>query len=684
MIFVFAISFLPQPFCQEQQKDGDILSFNQIHYMDGVLDRVFADFDLDGTEEYIHVGVDTKAGILLQDVDGGMPPVTIWHALSGLECGVVQAIDFSGDPAPEIFIPVKKENMTWIIVLENEHGSGDTGCRSLVTTEPVSGTDIDGSGAWDGMMDYIQLLEINGDECKDILAGVRSGRDKQPRGLFAFDGKSGRQIWKFRTAGPPCRIVCADVNNDGRDEIIFGTWSPGNGNMYGDMDDEHSYLICLNKTGELLWKIERGGVFTHPFYCVEDVNEDSRVEIISTYATGDWHDKNTRWELQILQADELELIKYWRVPTSFYEPFLTDIDRDANIDIVIANRNGTINVFDAELHLKNQVSLPPQYESCRIDEIVDMDQDGELEILASSGKDILLFNHRLELLETYSVTRGIQRLRFLRHPSLGELLSVIEGQSPYSDALFIRVDFNPREVQSSSRSEGGFVFIWKYFIAFSALTFIVGMVLSYFILRALPTLREKTKAVGAHKIEERRDDLLEALSAFGHGKTATANLDRLNLLFKNLPKDHLPSLEYRKKIDETLTTYLKFTSRRLFEIHKKSKQAEVGTDQLDSFERCLRKLGNLLTDYRSKGSRPNQLEIISQEVPATLESLEQKVEALKDELARYYSCDIIAVVQRVIAALTTVMKTEQVAFQNLHVEGDIGATGFIAETDFSN
>ncbi|MFQ5633025.1 MAG: sensor histidine kinase, partial [bacterium] len=96
-----------------------------------------------------------------------------------------------------------------------------------------------------------------------------------------------------------------------------------------------------------------------------------------------------------------------------------------------------------------------------------------------------------------------------------------------------------------------------------------------------------------------------------------------------------------------------------------------------------RKLENLLNAYSDRGTTQSQAARIAREIPGTVEFINEVVEAIQDELALYYSSDIIAAVERVLAAISPRLREEAISFKNFHVEGDWNAKGFIDETDFA-
>ena len=670
------LTCLSSSYSRDNLQTDHLFSFEQIQFLDGVLHQVFADFDGDGNEEYIYTSV--EKGALLIDFDGP-DAQTVCHLVGSLKVGRFQALNFIGDPSPEIFLPVKKGNEAWIEIYKVTSSFEGIECSFIQRTESVSGFDYDHDGEWDVELMNFQVLDVNEDGQKDILTCAITGRDKNPRGVLAFDGKTGKKLWEFPTAGHPCNLNCVDVNNDGRMEIVFGTWAPDNGNIIGDMDDSHCYLICLTDKGQLLWKYEIGGKFSGINYITEDVNNDGKNEIICTYASGDDTDKTTTYELQIRNGITGEVERYFRLPTKFYQPFLADFDRDGKNEILVTNDNGYIYVFNENLELLRKTQLGTNLEKCTINEIVDINQDGMQEIIVCVANKLLILDDQLKILGKYKTGMYIAKVHYFEHPNYGGLIALSQSYlDEFRNSILLKVRFKtdiPKLVHSTKN---------EYSLAFLLAMFVLGMGATFLGLKIVPPFFKIMKPSSPHRKNEHRDSLLETLSVFGHGKTATENLDRLSLLFKNLPNDEPLSVEYRKRIDESITTFFKFTSHQFEDILKRSKSAEIGLRHLESLHKNIRQLESLLLECQKEGFSKNQAEKFSEEIPATLESLDNIVESIKEEIAHFYSTDVSSEAKEVLAALSPDLRKENIKLKNLIIEGDIDAKGFIGRSDFAN
>ena len=108
----------------------------------------------------------------------------------------------------------------------------------------------------------LQAADLDGDGRDEVIAGGRT------RAIHAY--KEGSPLWRYPTGGAVRSVCAADLENDGRPEIIAGS------------EDERVYV--LDATGDLEWD------FKIPFYFQEpvvrsvftgDIDGDGRLEVIA-------------------------------------------------------------------------------------------------------------------------------------------------------------------------------------------------------------------------------------------------------------------------------------------------------------------------------------------------------------------------------------------------------------------
>lgn len=98
-----------------------------------------------------------------------------------------------------------------------------------------------------------------------LLVVADCGFGGGPRGILCFDWESESLLWK-NFVGPLLDVesgIAWDVDHDGADDVIMGSFTPGNGAVGedGTQDTESWIFAWSGKTGQPLWKRRVGGVF---------------------------------------------------------------------------------------------------------------------------------------------------------------------------------------------------------------------------------------------------------------------------------------------------------------------------------------------------------------------------------------------------------------------------------------
>jgi signal transduction histidine kinase len=672
---IFALMFLLFH-CENKPQNMTTNSywFEEIESYDGAYNLVFADFDGDGIEE--HVLRDTEKGAVVIDFDDAIPR-TACHILGDKKICAIRAFNFIGDAAPEIVFSVKEQDKIWIEVWSVRLVYGKIECKFIVSTQPEQVFDNNNDGIIDAYFLYFQVLDINGDGQVEILGSIETGWDKSPRGIVAYDGHTGAKIWEFPTAGTSYPILCEDVNGDGNKEIIFGTWAPGNGNFSNAMTDSLCYLICLTNDGKLLWKEVMGGLHAATKYVAGDVDDDGEIEILCTYTSGDVESKSTKFQLQKRNGRDGKISKYFPLNVDSEKLYIADLDRDNTSEILCVTTNGFLYVFNSNLEELKKCQLGSILKYFRLHEASDLNQDGNLEIITSAYDVLQIFNTKLELQYKYKADMSIDEIHYFNHPYLGGMVSLLLlDRSGFRKGLLLRIRTDGKPfIPEIPRNINQFSFLF--------IPFLLGILITILLLKIVPLLRTKQRMFQSRNQAVNRNDLLQTLSAFGHGKTATSNLDRICFLLKNLLQDKLPEPEYRQRIEEAISTYFKFTSHQIQEIIDKSRAATIALKSKENMQTDFEKLKLLLNDFLIKGASQNQLKKYSIDIPLAIESIEEHIEAIKGDLVHYFRCDITKTVREVLTSLSKDFESEEIRFKNLLIEGDIETIGFIGKADLA-
>ena len=168
------------------------------------------------------------------------------------------------------------------------------------------------------------------------------------RGIFCVDLDSGETLWKARMGASPARPHVADLDGDGIDEIIVQCYSPENGvSGTGMTDAGTSYVICLDLSGNILWKKRFVGVHIGAMAGVADVTGDGRNEVVTVCSSARFMDMGYASVLSpngrtIAQSSDLG---------GLYGLVVADFDGDGTSEIVAGAPDSSVVMLDGNLEV---------------------------------------------------------------------------------------------------------------------------------------------------------------------------------------------------------------------------------------------------------------------------------------------------------------------------------------------
>jgi hypothetical protein len=195
-------------------------------------------------------------------------------------------------------------------------GNGDGTFQAAVTYD-AGGTDAEAVAAAD----------LNGDGKIDIVVG-HSSAGRGPVGVLLGNGDGTFQPFVTYEAGGSVRaLVVADVNGDGKPDIIAGTLNNDIGILFGKGDGTFSVPVIFPSGGS-------GGIYS---VAAADVNGDGKVDVIAANQEGG----NGRGLLSVLLGNGDGSFQ----PIGFYDSggfealsvAVADINGDGKPDLAVAN-----------------------------------------------------------------------------------------------------------------------------------------------------------------------------------------------------------------------------------------------------------------------------------------------------------------------------------------------------------
>lgn len=267
----------------------------------------------------------------------------------------------------------------------------------------VEGHDNNRSGSWDGNGRPLAGADLNGDGHQEILFVVQANYDAFPRGLWAIDLYNSKIFWSYQT-GPTVKppLVVADLNHDGKPEILFGSSAKDNGNRTHHTDDKHSYLFMLNANGQPLWIEPMGGLSSNCSVRSAQIVGDASPKVFTQYqqsrSSNDFS-RITRWDAleKTIEAEKGESLSLH--DNGFV---IHDINNDGRNEILISVDSilkPEIILYSDSLSQISRIAPPTNMAQLLV---ADLNNDGLTELIASSATDkdkkTVIYNYRYKMI----------------------------------------------------------------------------------------------------------------------------------------------------------------------------------------------------------------------------------------------------------------------------------------------
>jgi lipopolysaccharide export system protein LptA len=241
---------------------------------------------------------------------------------------------------------------------------------------------------------------------------------------------SGNPIkWEYEIGPFVGYVAVSDLDNDGKKEVVFNSYSPSNGNRANNTDDSHSYIHVLRCDGKLLWVKQLGDYFTGTNFAIDDVDNNGSKEIVVALHTA-WGYRSDYGKICVLDGRTGNVLYEYRGDHSFSrtigypEIIVADINNDGKKEIIVGGRECKIRIFKHDLSaILAEVNIPqlsinydpynnrlaPQvgnsysYNYVLPKGVNDIDGDGKLELfVAASNKFVYVFDNNLNLIHNYA------------------------------------------------------------------------------------------------------------------------------------------------------------------------------------------------------------------------------------------------------------------------------------------
>lgn len=243
---------------------------------------------------------------------------------------------------------------------------------------------------YDGCNDVAMLLyDIDNDNNKEVIVASSC----TPK-TFCLDGATGNILWEADTRGSDSPPTIADLNKDGRMEVIHGEFG--------------GYVINIDAIdGSINWEIlvdPNSWVQTAP--TLVDLDGDGNLDFV--VATWGFDDNSALYAYDGMTTELL-----WSVSMDdkvYHGTAVADLDNDGKPELVIGDYSGKLHVLNAEDGSYKWAYMASGYIGSPAT-IADITGDGVCEIIFSSGTTIIALTNSGDLLWQYPIPNYGQAFR---------------------------------------------------------------------------------------------------------------------------------------------------------------------------------------------------------------------------------------------------------------------------------
>ncbi len=233
--------------------------------------------------------------------------------------------------------------------------------------------------------------DLDGDGQRELLAQIGTPWTNAIRGLYCFDFEKAELRWSHLTGPYVHEATPVDLDGDGRQEILLGSYAVANGHSADDgTDDSHSYLYAFASDGRLRWATELGGPLTYVHPLKIDGGDDGRGDVLAWLdGAHDLWSKIGQTEIgAIFRLDsEGGRTREIDLGARLYSCRTVDINGDGRQELLATDRQGYLHVLDLDLKpLARRQLVMPRFGDVelRIGAVADWDGDGHPEVVLTS------------------------------------------------------------------------------------------------------------------------------------------------------------------------------------------------------------------------------------------------------------------------------------------------------------
>ena len=610
------------------------------------------EFDPNIRKDYFIVDVDNDRDddLLLEGING-----VVWFRikdkqLSTIDEGQFKAAgkivgihDVTGDGVPEFFynVPTPEGNVIYCHDWFSKTGSK----QPLYVLGPYHKPLERDNNYGEGSIAVADCRDIDGDGRIEVYLFFNTyQRDPYPRSLRVFDGPTGTELHRY-DMGPNLAYLSFIEDPQHGSRIVLSTFASDNGAVWNGTADSLSYIFCFHPDLELDWRRTVAGKAAWCNTAVGDIDGDGVTDIIVARTFGDKElasiDTDNTWSVRRL--DPLEggkTVRECALYTGTEYPLLADLDRDGRQEILIVGENAHLYILDHELNVLERIDGRLHD---KIHHVVDLDRDGSKEIVCSGAGVLMIYDCNADL----KTETPISMIK-----PVDEIITATAEGSIYLAAVNNRfLNFYAHERNPISAQISRYLRIFWMFKSGVAVLLIVGMAVGATLIWVL--LRSRLRRPRADEDSgvpiEANEDLLSAMTAFGHGGASLRIINRLRFYLTNWERAMKGGDEPKRTFNDLVSSYSDTILPELKRIASMAKRAGVDRQRLGDMLDSAKTAEGLLPKIGAPRAGSDESGSVRTIALEALDALDRCIAAIREYLRAVFRCPVATLVIRAVA-----------------------------------
>ncbi|MHB2153136.1 ATP-binding protein [Calditrichota bacterium GD2] len=360
--------------------------------------ELYHDFDKDGFSEVIQAFYNPQihhSHVVISKHTGAIINEWVIPGFCSFERDLKkQWIDFGDvnrDNFDELILFIQQNDSLFLTVIDVKNSENNQG-KYIIPRSFLLKRSLQNIGLpWDIYYNHHAVVDLNNDGQVELVFTLVSGYSLSPRGIYVYNFKQKKIVHQYETNAALMEVDFFDLDGDGKKEIIASTYAGANFPSDAPQSDFYSWIFAFDDALQPLFQPVKLYGFTSSFRGLGVRDGDERYILGLASDTGKSNEPARLLKInkkgKILKLLEIPIANKWT-------PYLFRIQDDSVLFIIVDQHNKVL-CFNKHFELLCQKQFKNRI---FFHTAVDLDRDGQKELLATMPFRLLVFDKKLNLL----------------------------------------------------------------------------------------------------------------------------------------------------------------------------------------------------------------------------------------------------------------------------------------------